>query len=495
MKIEIVNLSKSKNAGVETFEATFKVDGSLQPLRVSNDERQETFNKVANLIQTPNPDMDELGVKLYELMSPIANVRKSIESDFYLSENMSIVNGVIHFGEHTLEETLSDHILSLLDDDNTPKDGRLWRSYVTFLDNLHQNVNEDIRKQLFRWMDYENKAGNGFGITEDGCIVGYKGCVGTVLQPMSQFTGTAIVDGVEINGSIPNKVGSVIQMPRSAVQFDPQVGCSVGLHVGTRDYAVNWAPILLLVKVNPRDIVSVPYEADSQKMRVCEYTVLEVTDASDEHRRFYPSEEDLEDLEDEVDFGSEQFTAAEDLVLDLDTAYDLQDENIYVEYDDGDKTFEGVLSEVFDDGFKPGIIIRNEDDEYKHIKLKRISFYSADFDDVDEDEEEFVEGRAYEWEEIKGVFERLIGSEVVVTYDDEEKVAEGVVTSIYDNPENPGIIISTDDGVKHIKLRRIKELQYEEEVVEEVEETEIVNGAKMQEFLEDLEDLIKNALD
>lgn len=485
MKIEIVNLSKSKNAGVETFEATFSVDGELQPLRVSNDGKKETFNKISELLKTPNPNMNVLSVDLYELMSPVANVQKSIESDFYLSENMKIVNGVIKFGEYTLEETLSDHLLSLLDDDNTPKDTKLWKSYVTFLDNLHQNVNEDIRKQLFRWMEYENQAGNGFGITEDGCIVGYKGCDGTVLEPKSKFTGKAIVDGVEFDGSIPNKVGSVIQMPRSAVQYDPQVGCSVGLHVGTRDYAVRWAPILLLVKVNPRDVVSVPYEVESQKMRVCEYTVLEVTDANSEHKRFYQTEEPVGNQKEDI-------VDQDDLVLNIDTAYDLLDETIYVEYDEGEKTFEGVISEVYDDVYRPGIIMRNEDNEYKHIKLKRISFYASDFedDDFEDDDEESVIDGLFDGDDVKEILSELVDFNVTINYD-ENKVAEGVITSIYDDPEKPGVIIRTDDGVKHIKLTRIREVFYENEDFED----DNPQNEKLANFMDDLQDLIDRALD
>ena len=383
MNLRLIDLSKNRTKGVNTIEATFMVDGELVPLRVSEEDRLATYRKIIDLLEVPNPDIDEIGYELYDLMSPVAKVKREIESSFYLSDNMSIQGGVLKFGDFVLEETLASHMLSLLNEDNTPKDEKLWKSYVTFLDNLHQNVNEDVRNQLFRWMDYENKAGNGFGITEDGCIVGYKGCVGTVLQPMSQFTGNAIVDGVEVSGSIPNKVGSVISMPRSAVEYDPEVGCAVGLHVGTRDYAVNWAPILLLVKVNPRDVVSVPYECDSQKMRVCKYTVLKVIDASEEHKMYHPDPDD--NYEGEL----------EGFDMDLETAFDVLNEEIYIEYDDGEKTFAGTVIDVYNDGFNSGIIIRNDEGEYKHIKLYRISYYSVDVDlNQDENDEDEYEDSA-----------------------------------------------------------------------------------------------------
>jgi hypothetical protein len=60
---------------------------------------------------------------------------------------------------------------------------------------------------------------------------------------------------------------------------DPDRGnpCSVGLHVGTRDYAEAFARchggVLLKVSVNPIDAISVPSD-DARKMRVCRYRVL-----------------------------------------------------------------------------------------------------------------------------------------------------------------------------------------------------------------------------
>lgn len=438
MNLKLIDLSKNKTKGTNTYEGTFMVDNELVPLKVSEADRPKVYAAISEVLETPITDIDKTGAILYNLMSPEGRVRNQISNSAYLSKNMSIINGVIKFGDFILEETLSSHILSLLDEKNVPKDEKLWKSYVTFLDNLHQNVNEDIREQLFRWMEYENRAGNGFAITEDGCIVGYKGCNGSVLEPISAFAGTAIVDGVEVEGQIPNKVGSVIQMPRSEVQYDPSVGCAQGLHVGTRNYATHWAPILLLVKVNPRDVVSVPYENNSQKMRVCEYTVLKVTDARDEHERFHPSS-----------YTDPTEVDNEDLVLYLDDALELMDEEIYVEYDNGTKNFSGRVIEVHE-GYKPGIVIKNYDtEEYKHIKLNRI--YDWELIEIIEDNEDNEELVLYVDDALE-----LMGEKIYVGYDNGAKSFYGHVTEVHEGP-NPGIVIKNYDTgeYKHIKLDRI----------------------------------------
>jgi hypothetical protein len=79
------------------------------------------------------------------------------------------------------------------------------------------------------------------------------------------------------SGTIYNGIGKVIAMPRTNVTFDPQAACSAGLHVGTHCYANGWRGtdgVLLIVKVNPAHVVSVPYDCDSEKLRTSQYTVL-----------------------------------------------------------------------------------------------------------------------------------------------------------------------------------------------------------------------------
>lgn len=438
---KLIALSKGKERNVNIIEATFSHNGELIPLRVNEDDRPEAYCAITKLLgsQTPGSDIASVADELLSIMSPEVLVSEQISSSFYLSNSMKISNGKLYFGEHRLEETLAKHMLSLLNDNNEPKDEKLWKSYVKFLDNLHQNASEDIRKQLFRWMDYENEAGNGFGITEDGCFVGYKGCSGTILNPVSVKTGHAIVNGEEFNGHIPNTVGSVIQMPRSAVQHDPSVGCSQGLHVGTRDYATQWAPILLLVKVNPRDVVSVPYECDSQKMRVCEYTILEVTDATSEHKRFHAFD-DVDDLD--VDDVEEIF---EETVLTEDDAYDFLDDEslLYIEYSvDGDtRSAYGLVDEVLENDEETSIVVYDEVEGDVEIKLSEITYFT--------DETEFLLSTA------DALYLQKNETEVEVQY--EGKNHTGIIGEVFKKlDKEPGVIVRSEDGVyKHIKLHKI----------------------------------------
>lgn len=140
------------------------------------------------------------------------------------------------------------------------------------LENLALNPSRLSRLHLFTWL-----SGRDFTITPEGFLLAYKG-VQADATSSSVNTGTATVNGVTRHGHIPNPVGAVVEMPRQQVNQDRDEGCSTGLHVGTFEYAAGFGQRLLLVSVNPRDVVSVPRDCEFQKMRTCRYTVLSVQD-------------------------------------------------------------------------------------------------------------------------------------------------------------------------------------------------------------------------
>jgi len=77
------------------------------------------------------------------------------------------------------------------------------------------------------------------------------------------------------NAHLNNRPGNVVEIPRSYVETSREYGCAQGLHVGSFEYAKDFADgALVSVSVNPRDVVSVPSDQDYQKCRVSRYEVL-----------------------------------------------------------------------------------------------------------------------------------------------------------------------------------------------------------------------------
>lgn len=197
-------------------------------------------------------------VDLFDVSNTIA---KKFE---YLSDRVSVSNGVVHFDGEPIHSVLNTQIVEFM------KNGMDFMPLVNFYEKLMQNPNEDSRNQLYAWLDAHK-----FTITPEGDLLGYKGvAIDANGDYVSVNHGRAIVNGQEFKGAIPNKIGDVVTMPRSEVQFDPGVGCSTGLHVGTWNYASDWARgAVLEVTVNPRDVVSVPHDCSAQKLRTCRYVV------------------------------------------------------------------------------------------------------------------------------------------------------------------------------------------------------------------------------
>jgi hypothetical protein len=207
---------------------------------------------------------DESVIGLFDLAETVAARFEK------LSERISTANGRLYLDGEEIANALTAQVLRFLDEGVND-----WRPLVAFFENVQANPSADSRDQLYAWLERRD-----FAITPDGLIIGYKGVRKTSEGLFSINSGRAIVNGVTHNGRIPNELGATVEMPRSAVEFNPSQGCSTGLHVGDYDYASSFAQgALLEVRVNPRDVVSVPHDCDAAKMRVCRYVVAKLIDA------------------------------------------------------------------------------------------------------------------------------------------------------------------------------------------------------------------------
>lgn len=127
-----------------------------------------------------------------------------------------------------------------------------------FWENLQLNPSKRSVDQLWQFL-----AHLGIPVTEDGCFLAYKGVRSNWKDV---YTGT-----------IDNKVGAVVDYPRNKISDDPREACHEGLHVGAVSYARTFGGSdnrVVICKVNPKDVVSVPYDYSCMKMRVCHYEVV-----------------------------------------------------------------------------------------------------------------------------------------------------------------------------------------------------------------------------
>jgi len=189
--------------------------------------------------------VDDDGDKLDKLV----NVSKAIET---FSANQVVVrDGVVYFNNEPLHNTLTDRILGLI------RDGFPFEPMALFLGNLMNNPSYHSVQETYTFLEH-----HGLPITEDGCFLAYKRVRNNY---MDYHTGT-----------VRNMVGDVVSVPRNTVDDNWRVECSSGFHVGSIEYVRNFyggEGHVMIVKVNPADVVSVP-ATECTKMRVCKYVVM-----------------------------------------------------------------------------------------------------------------------------------------------------------------------------------------------------------------------------
>lgn len=214
-----------------------------------------------------------------------------------LSERVRVGETTLLFDGDPLNGGLTDHILRLVQEGDKAQYGPL----VAFLEKVQTNPSQASIDSLYSYI-----VAHKFSITPDGDFIAYKG---VALDGEGNSTsinhGKAIVNGVIHQGAIPNADGSIIEMPRSEVETNTGVHCASGLHAGTWDYASRFARgRVLVVKINPRDVVSVPDDHNCAKLRVSRYVVLSTIEQEynaptyDAYEGAYDEDEDEEYYDD-----------------------------------------------------------------------------------------------------------------------------------------------------------------------------------------------------
>jgi hypothetical protein len=202
--------------------------------------------------------------EIRELTQVVETIQKKLTA---LSERVSILGDSVFFDG----DEIDGHLIEVIKDLFISGEDLELAPLVKFLEKASTNPSLDSIDDLYRWINNGDLV-----ITDDGDFLAYKGVYGKT-ERLSTHAGIAFVDGVEINGRIPYVDGSIVTMPRSAVNSDRNRGCSTGLHAGTYSYASTYGDTLILVKINPRDVVSVPNDSSGQKLRVSRLEVLRET--------------------------------------------------------------------------------------------------------------------------------------------------------------------------------------------------------------------------
>jgi len=138
---------------------------------------------------------------------------------------------------------------------------------LEFVKKLYKNPSYTSVHQLFGFLE-KNK----LPITASGNFLAYKK-VGYDYKDL-------------YSGNFDNSIGTSPRMNRNEVEDNPQVTCSFGLHACSFEYLEhfgsnssdeneNFFNRVMVVEVDPSNVVSVPEDYNNAKIRTCGYTVID----------------------------------------------------------------------------------------------------------------------------------------------------------------------------------------------------------------------------
>lgn len=206
-------------------------------------EGDHRFEEVVDLLLSGDYTDDEL----QDVLDTPAKVRKMTGGLVEVTEDSVTYNG------EPVTGLLAERLLKFCNEEGT--DATPW---VNFMNNLMQNPSYRARESLYEFLEKWEAP-----ITADGRFIAFKNVRGNFRDIHS--------------GKFDNSPGKVVTMDRSKVDDNNDRTCSAGLHVCAPSYLSSFytnGGKTVACAVNPRDVVSVPRDYQSAKMRTCQYEVL-----------------------------------------------------------------------------------------------------------------------------------------------------------------------------------------------------------------------------
>lgn len=220
------------------------------------DKSHSNYFRILKMLK--NQENNEIDInELKSLFSLGETIRRS-------HKNLEIKEGQVYYKGNIVDNVITKKIVAMI------KENLNVDYMLKFLDNLLQNPSKSSIEELYLFMEVGN-----LPISKDGYLYAYK-------KIRSNFRDI-------YTNKMDNSVGEVVKMPRKLVNDNRNETCSTGLHFCSYDYLNFFGSSnsnkfkIVVVKINPKDIVSIPIDYNNTKGRCCEYKV--VKDITEEYLR------------------------------------------------------------------------------------------------------------------------------------------------------------------------------------------------------------------
>jgi len=194
---------------------------------------------------------DAIKANDWDAVTDLVNPKKVILN--YGAGNVAIQGDEFFWKGEPFNNALSSRMIEMF------QEGFPIEPMVLFMENLMSNPSKRAVAELYGFLEKGK-----LPITPDGHFLAYK-------KVQKNYTDCH-------SGKMDNSVGTVVEMERNAVDDDKANTCSTGLHFCSLDYLPNFGGSnsrVMVLKINPRDVVSIPADYNATKGRTCRYEVID----------------------------------------------------------------------------------------------------------------------------------------------------------------------------------------------------------------------------
>lgn len=224
------------------------------PYIVTEDSIAILLEGKALTMESNNPNwrnvLAALDAEDWDALPVLFDLAKAVED--YVDGNVEVKDGAVYHQGEIVHNLVTEKIVDFM------SKGLPYRPLVRFLDKLMLNPSRRAVNELYTFLEHKNMP-----LTADGNFIAYKGV-------NHDFTD-------HYSGKFDNSVGQTLEMARNKVCDDAEIGCSYGFHAGSYEYAKGYSSgggHLMLVEIDPQDVVSVPHDCNCQKLRTAKYKVV-----------------------------------------------------------------------------------------------------------------------------------------------------------------------------------------------------------------------------
>lgn len=246
--MNIVTATKSNN----TITVLVNEDGSIKPIPVTSEHPKWTEILEAWTKQD------------FESLLDLMSMKKIVER--FSNGDLIVSDSGVFYKEIQLVGVDVDRIMAFL------RSGDPYQPIANYMVRKLKNPSKRAINEMYNFLEHKQMP-----LTPNGTILAYKGVlpdffsVSSGKEPLLQGRRNEA-------GQIFNGVGETIEMSRADVDDDFRRGCSGGLHAGSLDYARDWARshkgVIIVIEIDPPDVVSVPEDCQCKKLRCAKYKVI-----------------------------------------------------------------------------------------------------------------------------------------------------------------------------------------------------------------------------